>query len=286
MIVPRYFDIPAMRKKAESTRPIPDGWCPAFFGGIRGEHFYETLYISDLNKEHHSTPPAIGEMEFERHMLLTILQKIKSRKMVFVELGAGWGTQTLFVTMAVREQVTTMWPNDVWSLAVEAEPGHYGFLCETFRMNKIDGLPVFGAVSKTRDWAKLWAKKGSAEHYGQALHPKGNLNVPTFTLDYLIEAFKIKHVDLLHIDIQRAEPDAIWGSIMHIGYIDYLLVCPHYFERPEDSHMPIIQEMLAPTHKLCLSIAPRSGYCKVKGFPLPVHHPRDGIMVFKRRGIM
>ena len=279
MIKPRPFDILTLQKKVKQPS-IPDGWRPINFGGMRGEHFISASHKATARKDHITRQECIAETEFEQYVLLTILENIESHDMTFVELGAGWGGQTNFIVTAVREQVVDMEPKSAWSLAVEAEPGHYDFLCEMFRMNKIRGLPIFGAISKEKGWAKLKAFQKSADHYGQSLKPDGNLDVPTYTLDYLMDMFEIDHVDLVHMDLQAVEPDAIRGSLKHIHQVDYLLVCPHKTE-----HVPIIRGLLTPTHRLCFGFGPYSGYHEMEGFPLPIYHPLDGIMVFERRGL-
>lgn len=280
MLKIKQYDLRAVQKRTREWQEPREGWKHAGYGGVSAHHFRSVKHVEKAKKVHLSTTPAMNESTFELCVELSILEAIKRPRMVFVELGAGWGGQTLTVATAVRNQVVEMVPKSVYSYAVEAEPGHYGFLYETFLENRIEGLPIFGAVTGALEWARFYAMHPSADNYGQAIHPRGNIVVPCYTLENLAETFKIDHIDFVHMDIQGAEPLAIKGSLGIINEIDYLLVCPHY-----DGHVEQITEMLSPTHNLVLSHNPRSGYHEVAGFDLPVHQPQDGIMVWERHGL-
>jgi FkbM family methyltransferase len=276
----KHYDLRAVQKQVKEWQPLREGWKHAAYGGASALHFRSVKHVEKAKKVHVSTAPAINESRFELCVELSILEAIKRPDIVFVEMGAGWGGQTLNVTTAVRSQVVDMAARDVYSYAIEAEPGHYGFLCETFLENKIKGLPIFGAIADTVGWVNFYAVHPSADNYGQSIHPKGNIKVPCFTLENLVETFKIDHIDFVHMDIQGVEPEAIKGSLGIINRIDYLLVCPHY-----GGHMEQITKMLNPTHNLILAHDARSGYHEVEGFDLPVHQPQDGIMVWERHGL-
>jgi len=206
------------------------------------------------------------------------MQVIPGPEMTFIELGAGWGAQSLNIATIAREQVVPLTAQNVTSYAVEAEPGHYGFLCETFVANRLPGLPIYGAISDAVGWLPFRSFYPAADNYGQSLKPDGNIQVPVYTLAYLVNTFNIAEVDLVHMDIQGSEPEAVAGALPVIDRFRFLLVCPH---RPE--HIPQITEMLEPTHSMELCLPPASGYHDVPGFPLPVHIPQDGIMLWTRR---
>ena len=280
MLEIKYYDLRAVQKKTKTWQEPREGWKHADYGGVSAHHFRSAKHVKKAKKAHVSTTPSMNESHFERCVEFSILEAIRRPAMIFIEVGAGWGGQTLGIVTAVRSQVIDTAVKSVYSYAIEAEPGHYGFLCETFLENKIEGLPIFGAVADKVDWVRFYAVHPSADNYGQAINPKGNIEVPCFTLSSLAETFHIDHIDLVHMDIQGAEPEAIKGALSIIDKIDYLLVCPHY-----EGHKEQIMKMLSPTHNLILSHGPRSGYHEIEGFDLPIHQPQDGVMVWERHGL-
>lgn len=266
--------------RSHITDPIvpPEGWRAWPYGGICGDHFTSQSHLQKARTVHKTPKPVINESVFELEVELSVLEALPGPEMIFIELGAGWGAQSLQITTAVRHQVVDTKVRHVTCYALEAEPGHYGFVVEAFQRNNICGLPLFGAVSDTVGWAQFFATVPSADNYGQSLRPDGNLTVPTFTLANLVETFGLESVDLVHMDIQGAEPEAIRGALPVIDRFRILLVCPHYEE-----HVSQIVSMLMPTHKPVISLGPRSGYHDLPGFSLPVHMPQDGLMVWERR---
>jgi len=273
-----YFDPHELKVKIKAVPPL--GWFPAGFGGVKAEHFTSVEHQEKAKRVHATSQPVINESAYELCVELSVLQALHVNRMVFMELGAGWGAQALNIVTAVRNQVVAMTVKEVWSIAVEAEPGHYEFLCETFLQNAMEGMPVFGAVDERLGWPSFYAVHPPAHNYGQALNPKGNVTVPAFTLKNLLETFHVEEVDFVHMDIQGAEPQVLRGAGDLLSRFCYLLVCPHY-----DPHVKEIAEILAPTHNLVVSFGPASGYHEVEGFPLPVHFPQDGLMLFERKDL-
>lgn len=273
----KYYD-PKELATRTTTRLVADCYSPAGFGGLRGNHFSSVAHATAAAAVHESPRPCINESAFEINVLLSVLQQLPVPDIVFVEAGAGWGGQSLTVVSAVGNQVVDMKVKNVLTLAIEAEPGHYQFLCETFLMNGIVGLPIFGAVSDSLGWPTFYAVKPPADNYGQSLRAGGNINVPCFTVEYLYDTFKLDVIDLIHMDVQGEEPKVIRGALPVIKYIRYLLVCPHH-----EDHVAEITNLLSPTHNCLLSLGPRSGYHDIPGFPLPIHIPQDGIMLWERK---
>jgi FkbM family methyltransferase len=277
----KYYDLKEIGKNVRQQATLcPTGWFPYSFGGLKARHFSGQAHLDRAKMVHTTDRPAINESAYELCVELSVLQTLDVDRIVFMELGAGWGGQTVQVVTAVRNQVVPMAPTSVYTYAVEAEPGHYRFLCETFQQNWIEGVPIFGAVSSTLGWPLFYAEKAPEDNYGQSLHPRGNIAVPSFTLANLMATFKIEDVHFLHMDIQGAEPDAIRGADINMDRFWYVLVCPHYQE-----HVDSITQLMVRTHDLVCSFGPQSGYHDVPGFPLPVHFPQDGMMLWERKDI-
>lgn len=272
----KYYNPTSIRMAPRAD--APPGWHPAAYGGIKAYHFTSSEHQEKAKRVHATSKPCIDESSFELHVELSILEALPGPDMVFVELGAGWGGQTLTFHTAIANQVIDTAVKKFTAYAVEPEPGHYRFLVETWVQNRIAGVPVFGAVSAELGWQSFYAVRPSASNYGQALHPRGNITVPVFTLENLVDTFSLKEIDLVHMDVQGAEPDVLAGAVSLFPRIKYLIVCPHY-----PGHVNKISALLLPTHDLLVGLGPASGYHLVEGFPLPIHMPQDGIMVWKRK---
>jgi FkbM family methyltransferase len=274
----RYFDPKVLTKKVTMRIDPPIGWYPIGFGGVKATHFSGQAHADSAKKAHQTTTPCINESAFELCAELSVLEQLQDPGMYFIELGAGWGAQTVNIVTAVRNHVVDTGVCATYSIALEADPGHYGFLCETFRENQIVGLPLYGAISRSLGWPPFSAMTAPADSYGQKLEANGNLHVPCFTLANLLETFDIPEVHLVHMDIQGAEPDALLGADDLITRFRYIIVCPH-----RTGHMGLIRGLLADTHNEIVAYDQRSGYHNYPGFPLPVYLPQDGIMLWERK---
>lgn len=274
----RYHDPKEVNGRIQYRLDPPAGWHSAAYGGVKAHHFTSVEHQEKAKRVHVAGKPSINESQFEICVELSILEALPGPKMAFVELGAGWGGQTLTFHTAIGNQVVDTKVKEFYAYAVEAEPGHYGFLIETWAQNEIPGIPIFGAVSNKLGWEKFYAVRPSASNYGQSFHPRGNIMVPTFTLENLVETFKLEEVDLVHMDVQGAEPQVLLGALPVIEKLHYLIVCPHY-----PNHVLQIVELLDSTHRLIVSFGPASGYHELEGFPLPIHMPQDGIMLWERK---
>ena len=274
----RYHDPKEMAKRTIHRASPREGWQPAGYGGLSGKHFTSPAHISGAREVHKSSKPRINESQFEACVELSILEALPGPEMIFMELGAGWGGQTLAFHTAILNQVVDTAVKSLTAYAVEAEPGHYRFLVETWIQNEIAGIPIFGAVATGLAWEPFYSVVPSADNYGQSLHPRGNITVPVFTLANLVETFSLEEIDLVHMDVQGAEPQVLLGALPVIEKFRYLIVCPHY-----PNHVLQIIELLDSTHKLLVSFGPSSGYHELEGFPLPIHMPQDGIMLWERK---
>jgi len=276
----KYFD----RKDfwtPDSKFPAPEGWSRMGDGGLVGDHFRSVTHVTKAKDVHATTVDSINESYFEQCALASMLQEIVSPTLIFMELGAGWGGQSLSVTQMVRNGLAPA-VHDTWCFGIEAEPGHFGFLGEAFFQNRINGMLLFGAMTEHVGWEKFYSQTPPADNYGQSLRGSGNLRVPCYTVDYLVDTFNMRHVDVVHMDVQGEEPNTLRGALdtMSAGAIDYMLVCPHFGTQKAE-----IEEIVAPWFDVIVSIDARAGYLEIPGFPKPVYHPQDGIVVCKRKGL-
>jgi len=236
--------------------------------------------------------------QFQQDCMLSILADIKKDKVNIFELGAGWGRVCLDVAAAIDFNIIQCAPKKYNCLAVEAEPVHYEWLKRHFEAQNISGIAVFGAVSNENGSCQFDSFSSSPDsEYGQAMSPligrrgfpnvRGLLKflrgrtvrVPTYTLDFLMQKYRFKHVDIVQMDVQGAECDVILGAVDSIneGLIDYFLINIHL-----DEYGNMIHGLLSDKYTLVIDLK-RGHLGSVEGFP-PIHC-HDGIQLYKRKGV-
>lgn len=285
----RHFDIAT----PETKPPQREGWEREWHGYHRLKGCWtETIDESVLRAVGRNGE--IGEREFEIDCFLSILSDIKRDRVVMFELGAGWGEWCLALAGVIDYRIVPVNPSSYFSLAVEAEPTHYKWAVEHFRMQKISGEVVYGAMFSKNGWCRFNTSTPPDIHYGQSISfmrirsrsaVVGFLNllkgkavkVPMFTIDRLVETYGLGHVDIVQMDVQFAECEVVKGAERCIedGVIDYFLIGTHKRE-----YNGILQGLLSPKYDLIVDLLPFS-VNRADGFP-PIRC-NDGIQLYKRR---
>ncbi len=228
------------------------------------------------------------EIAFERDCLLSILSEIKSPKIRFMELGAGWGRISLALAGVIdHKPIPDIIPTEYFCVAVEAEPNHYLWLREHFKDNKIHGIVKYGAVSNKFGKCRFDINAKPNECYGQAITPfrpwnvpiSGVITVPTYSVDWLIHNYSLDHVDIIDVDVQGEEYKTIQGASDSIegNKIDYFMIGTH-----DKKYNKKIAKLLKPKYDLIVDILPNT-LGNVEGFPPIKCH--DGIQLYKRKGL-
>ena len=217
--------------------------------------------------------PKGGEGLVEASALLSII-KASGPCFRFLELGAGWGRQSLAITGIINN--LKIGGPSYRGLAIEAEPQHYKWLVEGFVRNKISVTPVYGAVSDTCGWPMFQTGRPDT-WYGQSLVGEGDLQVPQYSLDHLARTFGFDGpLDLIHMDVQSVEVEVLTGGPKTKANAKYIYIGLH-----SNSFIdPIIN--LCPEHKPVI-IARKGETTVVPGFKEPVHCPSDGIILLERK---
>lgn len=242
----------------------------------------------------------MGEREFEQDCFLSIVSDTKREHMNILELGAGYGAWCLALAGIIDYKVIPTKVKSYYCLGVEGEPTHYRWMEEHFKVQNINAQAVHGAISKEIGHCRFNAYNPDT-WYGQAISfamnsPESSMlktnlrglyslflgrtiKIPTFTVDYLAEKFKIDHIDIIHMDVQSAEYDVMLGAAKCIenDMIDYIQIGTHH-SRFND----MLKQLLGPKFNLIVDIYPNS-VGKVEGF-LPIQC-WDGVQVYKRKGI-
>jgi hypothetical protein len=272
-------------KLPKYTNVISTEWQQLWSGNFCSKKFTSTNFVNTVRaqKNYEKDQPAldvISESAFEACCYLSILKHTMSEEITFVELGAGWGGQLTNVEGAVKYNLVDTAVKSMRVLAVEAEPTHFKWLQETLSFNKIEGTAVFGAVSDKIGFVPFTANVAPGDSYGQAIRPTGNIQVPCYTLDYLVNIFKVDHINILSMDVQGEELLVLKGSVECIKnkVIDYAVIGTHKKELNQQ-----IKDFLKDDFDCIIDYERASGLYTFEGFTKQVYFPQDGIMVLKRK---
>ena len=235
--------------------------------------------------------------DFQQDCLLSILADIKREEISFFELGAGWGRICLNIAGAIDFEVIQCTPKRYRCLAIEAEPVHYEWLKEHFKAQNINSVTVFGALSNKKGTCHFNARSRPDYEYGQSIVTSTNrrgipsvqnikmiitgktIKVPKYTIDQLVKEYGFDRVDIVQMDVQGTEYDAMRGAADSIkeGKIDYFLINIHLNE-----YSNALPALLVEKYNLILDLK-RASVGVVTGFP-PIQCT-DGIQLYKRKGI-
>ena len=218
-----------------TTPPDPNGWVRYW----HGYHQMTKVRSEDKikkNIEQHTAPEPdlLSERKVEIQVFLNIIKDIKKQHINMFELGAGRGDWCLSLAGVVDHKIIPCRAETYRCLALEGEPTHYQWTREHFQHQKINGVAVHGAISSADGTVKYKAIADPASSYGQGIDPnKGNIEVPCYTIDTLIKKHDFDRVDMIHMDVQGQEYEALLGAEKALakGLIDYLLIGTHHSEK-------------------------------------------------------
>ena len=225
----------------------------------------------------------ISESDFEKSIHLSVLEDMKDENITFMELGAGFGMQSIDVFGAIKNAIVSTHVKTIRCIGIEAEPTHYKWLCDTFKMNGIDGLPIYGAISNKLKYCGFCVYGSPDTQYGGTLC--GDLRpyeVPCFTIDYLFDRFEWAKINYIDMDVQGAEVDVLQGGIKTIesGKIDYIKIETHATEFNQQ-----IRDLVGMYYDIVVDIMMGEDTVTIGGFSKPIYIPQNGIMLLRRRGL-
>lgn len=212
-------------------RTPPPGWKKMWYGYFQMEKVI-SREKKDIDKQAHKlssdNPDLKGEGYIEQQIFLNIIKSLKGPVILF-ELGAGRGDWCLALAGTVDFKLIDHEITSYKCLAVEAEPVHYEWTKTHFEEQKIEAIPVYGAITSQVGECQFYSVVDPASNYGQAVREDGNLTVPCYTVDYLIDKYQFDKVDIMHVDIQGAEYDMLSGMIEALKNktIKYMIIGTH-----------------------------------------------------------
>lgn len=274
----KQYDLKSIQKRFP---PKDNGWVSTWAGVYYSKKFRSHAYTERVASDHkvETGNVALNAGNFESMCVLSILEDIHKKEITFMELGAGWGAQTADVVGVIRNKIVNTEIESVDCFAIEAEPFHFKWLQEMFLYNGIKAVSLFGAMDQNVGIGKFYAKVPSGDSYGQSLHDNGNLTVPTFSIDYLMDLYDLNHVDIIHMDVQGVEWRVLQGANKAIseGLIDYFVIGTH----GDHLHKPILNTLK--DYDCLVDMFPKSGMHEFEGFDMPINMAVDGLMIFKRK---
>lgn len=259
-------------------RTPPSGWKKMWYGYFQMEKVI-SQEKKDIDRKSHrvsNSSSLKGEDYIERQFFLNIIRSLKGHVNLF-ELGAGRGDWCMALAGVIDFNLIDTEVTSYNCLAIEAEPAHFGWTKTHLEGQQIKAIPVYGAISSKTGKCKFYSVVDPASNYGQSVRDDGNLTVPCYTIDYLIDTYKFSKIDIMHVDIQGTEYDALLGATEALKNktIKYMIIGTH---RPE-LNKQIINFIKPYGYESLFSIECNGGICDTP-FGRAVF-PVDGLLVLK-----
>ena len=269
--------------KPETFPPQSAGWQQFWHGYYQMTKVRSAAKTQNDQQAHHVDDliaEAMSESEFEKQLFLNIIRNIKKDHINMFELGAGRGDWCLSLAGVIDHHLLDTQAKTYRCLALEGEPTHYKWTKEHFDYQHINGVAVHGAVMAMDGYCKFRADSDPADHYGQRVSSCGNITVPCYSIDTLMKDHGFEHLDIIHMDVQNAEYEAMLGAAGAIAdrKIDYFLIGTHkaYLNKK-------IIELVKGNYHCIVDFTPNSPKVdtRIGKASLPV----DGIMLLQRVGL-
>ena len=140
---------------------------------------------------------------------------------VVVELGAEYGTETVTLSRAVGDAGRV--------IAVEAHPWTCGLLAATVAANALTNVTVLNAAVVGVAGPVRLSDGGRSTLSNSVLLPGPALEVPGRTLDEIVASLGLSRIDLLKVNIEGAESDALAGMESSIHLVRHAVISCHDF---------------------------------------------------------
>lgn len=199
--------------------------------------YYDTQWLTDVIyglKGHHEPQ--------EEKCFYEVLKYIPENA-IMIELGSYWAYYSLWFASHIKNAKNYL---------IEPDPRRLEIGKRNFELNNKTGIFKRGFVGKMKD------------------------NEPDITgtewisIDDFIEREGIKHVNILHADIQGAETEMLETTIQHLDIIDYFFISTH----SDKNHLPCLD--FFKTHQFII-LAEHSDAQSCSG---------DGLIVAKRKDVI
>lgn len=266
----------------QTSPPESEGWIRYWHGyhQMRKVKTDEKRLLDQQEDEQAKVSGALTEREVEIQVFCNALSLIQAKEIRMFELGAGRGDWCLALAGVVDHGIIPLQASGYRCLALEGEPSHFAWTEEHFIKQRINGVAVHGAVSSQDGVCRFRALKAPDESYGQGIdEKKGNIEVPCYTIDTLMEKYGFERLELIHMDVQGVEYEALKGArkALEEGRIDMLHIGTHGGDELDEK----IQHLLGPRYETLFRVPAAAGIVDTPWGK--ANFPKDGIMLLKRK---
>lgn len=230
------------------------------------------LYENEINNSN-----IFDEWTAECFSVLTFLKHINKEKIIWVEPGAAYGNQVVFVNHLIKYNLCDTKVKDIKFIINEAEPNHYKWLCTNLEKQNIKNVEKYcGAIHIYDGEVSFHVDENkSSSWYGQSVYG-GNVSVPCISLLTYINNIN-DDIDMLWLDIQGSEYDVLNSvpidKLLKINWI-------HIGTHGHDIH-DNIKKILSPYYNILLDVPMFSkNYSTYLG---TISEVGDGILVFCKK---
>lgn len=290
--------------------PETDGWSRNWAGGgywVQQKCF--SSHFHSVAEAVHTVPEgALSERQFESLLFLSMIDNIDKSQVEMFELGAACGDWSLALAGIIDFGLIPCKQLKYRCLALEPEPVHYMWMVEHFQKQGINAIPVYGAIRDYNGTCEIDVTDNPADSYGQdvlssqrlrkiakkflrktrisrvtnrvrylSMGPdRKGLRVPCFTVDKLMADFAFDRLDILHMDVQYSEVEAIKGARKAIerGSIDFIKIETHTSELHRK-----LENILSADYNAIINLPFTGG---LHNTPLgQVYLPQDGIQLWE-----
>lgn len=138
---------------------------------------------------------------------------------VVVDIGAGGGEHVLFLSDRVGRTGRV--------LAVEAHPGTFRSLQKTIASNRLENVTAMNVAVMARDGETFI--ETASEYIGNRTGVSSGVHVPSVSLDSLLKQAGLGRVDVLKMNIEGSEREAVEGAVTAFQTVDHWIVSCHDF---------------------------------------------------------
>jgi FkbM family methyltransferase len=259
---------------------------PEEVGWERCWHGYYQMIKTTCNESRERFRTLFSQPYYENFVLeifslMSIIEEVGGPYLTFFELGSGRAPMSLCVAGAVNSQICNPLLTSYRILAVESEPVHFCWSRDHLLKQSINAEILHGAVTSKNGKCRFMTSGDPAAHMGQSVSTDGNIEVQSYTIDRLREKFRFERINIIHMDLQGLETEAIKGAKKSLrnNLIDYIIIGTHS-RIIEDK----LKELLRDTHNLVIEL-PQHGIYKCSSINKVFRSIDDGVHVYKRIGL-
>jgi FkbM family methyltransferase len=180
----------------------------------------------------------LREREIETECFFHAMHNVNKQTISVWELGAGRADWVCATAGTIKHQLVATIATDCRCLLIEGEKEHFNWCEKHVEQNKINCVCIHGAISDHNGHVKFEQSKdqmGSSNCYGHRIGEGREIKsiveqeIKSYTIDFLLGKYNFPEIDLLHMDCQEAEYDALIGAkkALSAGRINYMIIATH-----------------------------------------------------------